>query len=249
MIEEKLAELLDSNLFPPGKLAEAARYAVLSGGKRLRPRIVLATAELFGTSQEKALVPACALELIHSYSLIHDDLPCMDDDDYRRGIPTLHKAYSEGLALLTGDFLLNYAFELLAKAPDLTAEQRVQLVRTLSHRGGAHGMIGGQEIDIDGQIFDVTTLLDVHRRKTAALFIAAFEFGGIIAGLDDLSHLQSIGEQYGLLFQLSDDLADGDGMVQLIGQNNTEALYEKYRANIEPLLAPWQTTLLFPYKL
>jgi geranylgeranyl diphosphate synthase type II len=249
MIEEKLAELLDSNLFPPGKLAEAARYAVLSGGKRLRPQIVLATAELFGASKEKALVPACAIELVHSYSLIHDDLPCMDDDDFRRGVPSLHKAYSEGQALLTGDFLLNYAFELLAKAPDLTAQQRIDLIGTLSYRGGAHGMIGGQEMDIDGQIFDVTTLLDVNRRKTAALFTAAFEFGGIIAEVDDLSRLQSIGEQYGLLFQLLDDLADGDGMVLLIGQERTEALCKEYRTNLEQLLAPSQATLLFPNKL
>jgi geranylgeranyl diphosphate synthase type II len=204
--------VLDSRLFPEGKIAEASRYSALSGGKRLRPQLLLAVAEAYGARLENALTPACALELVHTYSLIHDDLPCMDDDDMRRGKPSLHKVYPEGHALLTGDFLLTYAFQLLAESPNLSPNQQIALVRTLSFRAGAHGMIGGQETDLAyaGKSIDRVTLETLHKRKTAALIAAALECGGIIGNSPDLNQLSSIGETLGLAFQIVDDILDGD---------------------------------------
>jgi len=212
LIDSKLEEILASSLFPKGEIAAAARYSVLSPGKRLRPQLLLATAEAYGAPLEHALTPACALELIHAYSLIHDDLPCMDDDDMRRGKPSLHKVYPEGHALLTGDFLLTYAFQLIAESPHLSADQQIALVRILSLRSGAHGMIGGQEQDIasSGKEIDLETLKTIHKRKTAALITAALECGGIIGNSPDLELLSQIGENLGLAFQIIDDVLDGD---------------------------------------
>ena len=216
LVEETLEELLSPTCFPLGKLGEAARYTTLAGGKRLRPRLVIATALLYNVPIEQALYPACTLELIHAYSLIHDDLPCMDNDDFRRGKPSLHKAYPEGHALLTGDFLLTYAFEVLAEAPFLSSDQKVALIRTLSSRAGAHGMIGGQELDLDsvGHKISWETLLLIHKNKTAALITAAIEFGGILGNSPDMDILRQVGEQAGLAFQILDDLQDGDDLVQ-----------------------------------
>jgi geranylgeranyl diphosphate synthase type II len=201
LIEEKLSEILTNT-----HLGEAARYAVLGGGKRIRPRLVMAAADLYGAPVEHSLFPACALELIHSYSLIHDDLPCMDNDDFRRGKPSLHKVYGEAHALLVGDFLLTLAFELLASSPYLTPLQRLQLVKTLAFRAGGDGMIGGQALDLA----EHPNTEEIHRKKTAALFIAACEFGGIIGDHSDLDFLREFGENLGLAFQLLDDLVDGD---------------------------------------
>ncbi|MBS0629039.1 MAG: polyprenyl synthetase family protein [Verrucomicrobia bacterium] len=143
-INRTLLELLPLN----GELLfEAAHYS-LEGGKRLRPLLTLAIVQTFDQPIEHALRPACTLEMIHTYSLIHDDLPCMDDDDFRRGKPSLHKAYHESHAVLTGDFLLTYAFEVLATAPNLTDTQKTRLIATLAHRAGSQGMIGGQILDI-----------------------------------------------------------------------------------------------------
>ena len=201
LIEKKLSEILTNT-----HLGEAARYAVLGGGKRIRPRLVIAAAELYGAPVEHSLLPACALELIHSYSLIHDDLPCMDDDDFRRGKPSLHKVYGEAHALLVGDFLLTLAFELLTGSPHLTPLQRLELIKTLTLRAGGDGMIGGQVLDLAQH----SNTEEIHRKKTAALFIAACEFGGIIGDHSDLEFLREFGENLGLAFQLLDDLADGD---------------------------------------
>lgn len=210
LIDSKLEEVLDSSLFPKGEIAAAARYSVLSSGKRLRPQLLIATAQIYSAPLEHALIPACAIELVHTYSLIHDDLPCMDDDDMRRGRPSLHKVYPEGHALLTGDFLLTYAFQLLAESPYLSANQKISLVRSLSVRSGAHGMIGGQEQDIAaaGKEIDLETLKTIHKRKTAALITAALECGGIIGNSPDLELLSQIGETLGLAFQIVDDILD-----------------------------------------
>lgn len=210
LIDSKLEEILASSLFPQGEIAAAARYSVLSPGKRLRPQLLIRTAEIYGSPLEHALTPACALELVHAYSLIHDDLPCMDNDDMRRGKPSLHKIYPEGHALLTGDFLLTYAFQLLAESPYLSANQKLSLVRTLSLRSGAHGMIGGQEQDIasSGKEVDLETLKTIHKRKTASLITAALECGGIIGNSSDLELLSQIGENLGLAFQIIDDILD-----------------------------------------
>jgi geranylgeranyl pyrophosphate synthase len=215
-IEARLRELIpprDETIF------EAARYSLLSPGKRLRPLLTLATAATFNIDPLLALDPACALEMIHAYSLIHDDLPCMDDDDLRRGKPTLHKVYGEALALLAGDYLLTFAFQVLSSAPNLTSDQKLHLIKTLSTRAGAPGMIGGQVIDIEsqGQEIDESTLLEMHSGKTAALIITALEFGAIIAQTPN-PLLESIGFDLGLAYQLQDDLLDATSSTAILGK-------------------------------
>jgi geranylgeranyl diphosphate synthase type II len=212
LIEQALNQFIPEQALPYGKLFTAARYSLLGGGKRLRPILALATAETVGGSLEAAMAPACALEMIHTYSLIHDDLPCMDNDDYRRGKLSLHRAFPEGHAVLTGDYLLTYAFEVLSKAPKLSPEQRLQLVKTLSHRAGGEGMISGQVLDLDvvGKKIDLETLKLVHRLKTGALLKASIEFGGIVANVPEAQMilLQQFGEKVGLAFQIMDDVLD-----------------------------------------
>lgn len=210
-IEEKLSDLIE----PYTSLHEAARYSLLSSGKRLRPLLTLIAAEAFGVPFETAITPACALELIHTYSLIHDDLPCMDDDDFRRGKPSLHRAYSEGHAVLTGDYLLTFAFQILSESPDLTAEQKTNLVRFLSIRAGDRGMIGGQALDIASQeeeYISWETLRKLHLGKTAALITVSLEFAGILAHLnaEEMTLLNTAGKNLGLAFQIIDDILDGD---------------------------------------
>jgi geranylgeranyl pyrophosphate synthase len=225
---------------PHALLFEAARYSLLSGGKRLRPLIALSTAAAYGVSQEVALQPAAALELIHTYSLIHDDLPCMDDDALRRGLPTCHKVYGEAIALLAGDFLLTHAFELASTAPDLSPEQRMELVRVLSQRAGAHGMIGGQTVDIlaASRSVDWPLLQFMHQHKTGALFTAAFECGGILGGADacDRTLLRTAGSSLGLAFQIVDDLLDDSAAAVLLGVHGArETAHALYVKGIEAL--------------
>jgi geranylgeranyl diphosphate synthase, type II len=222
-IDEQLQQLLaQSSDLPYASLLSAARYSLLAPGKRLRPLLVLAVVESYGIGQDRALIPACALEMVHTYSLIHDDLPCMDDDDLRRGRPTLHKVYPEWHALLTGDFLLTFAFEILSSAPLLDADQKLALVRSLSSHAGAHGMIGGQMIDLlsEGQSIDWDILEQMHRHKTAGLIIAALEFGAIIsrAPPDDLQALREAGSSIGIAFQLIDDVLDDIGVEEELGK-------------------------------
>jgi len=222
-IEKQLCALLSSSSdLPCAPLFASARYSLLSPGKRLRPLLVLATCASYGVAEEAALGPACALEMIHTYSLIHDDLPCMDDDALRRGKPTLHKVVPEWHALLTGDYLLTYAFEILADAPHLSARQKIALVKTLSSRAGAGGMIGGQMIDLlyTGQAINWDILEQMHSGKTASLMTAALEFGGIIAQApeEDMRALQSTGLAMGTAFQLIDDLLDYTGTQEELGK-------------------------------
>jgi geranylgeranyl diphosphate synthase type II len=209
-------EALHSALF------EAARYSLLSSGKRLRPLLLLAAAESFQAPVEHSIVPACAFEMIHTYSLIHDDLPSMDNDDLRRGKPTLHKVYAEGHALLTGDFLLTFAFQVLAESPHLDAEQKLALILTLSRAAGSEGMIGGQSVDLSsaGKEIDWPTLHFMHLGKTAALIAAAMKCGGIIgkAPPTDLDILHNAGMLLGLAFQVTDDILDVSGSEVLLGK-------------------------------
>lgn len=243
LIEQKLEEL-----FPPASslLIESARYSLFPGGKRLRPQLVLATAEAFGAPHELALAPACAIELIHTYSLIHDDLPCMDNDDMRRGKPSLHKAYPEGHAVLTGDFLLTFAFQLLAESPGLSPLQRLDMIHKLALRAGAQGMIGGQSVDLasTGKKIDWQTLQQLHRNKTAALITCALEIGGVIAKTNELQRLQDIGENLGLAFQIIDDLLDAaqeiekPTAVHLLGKDGATAMAEKlFQSALEQIRA------------
>jgi geranylgeranyl diphosphate synthase type II len=213
LIEKTLSQLISEHAeMPHSLLFQSARYSLLGPAKRLRPLLTLATAESFGADVKMALHPACALELIHTYSLIHDDLPCMDDDDLRRGKPSLHKVVGEGQAVLTGDYLLTYAFEVLAKSPLLTAEQKIELITILSERAGGDGMVGGQVLDLlsEGQSPDWHTIEFIHHHKTAALISASIEFGAVIAQVsdEDKKHLQSIGYKAGLAFQIVDDILD-----------------------------------------
>lgn len=222
-IDGELARLVPvSSDLPYAPLFSSAYYSLSTPGKRLRPLLVLATVASYGLPYEAALTPACAIEMIHTYSLIHDDLPCMDDDEMRRGRPTLHKVFPEWHALLTGDYLLTYAFELLASAPHLDAKEKMALVLSLSFRAGAHGMIGGQMIDLlcVSQKVEWKLLEKMHLGKTAGLITAALEFGGIIAKAPqkDMEALQKTGLAIGLAFQLIDDLLDDTSTEEELGK-------------------------------
>lgn len=212
IIEQQLERLMPAHHGHYQHLFEAARYALLGGGKRLRPILALTTTRILGADPAIALSPACTLEMIHAYSLIHDDLPCMDNDDYRRGKLTVHRKYSEGHAVLTGDFLLTYAFEVLATDQNLSAEIKAELIATLARQSGGEGMIGGQVMDLsyEGKKIPLETLKLLHRNKTAALITAAIEFGGIIAKASSthLACLRQFGENIGLAFQVIDDILD-----------------------------------------
>lgn len=206
LIEDKLNELVPSS--------EPARHILFAPCKRLRPLLTLITAQTLGCSIEKALVPACAIELIHTYSLIHDDLPCMDDDDVRRGRPSVHKMYGEAQAILAGDYLLTYAFQILSECKNLNPQQRIDLIRILSQHAGNEGMIGGQVLDITlrDQKISFETLKQMHLGKTAALITACFEFGGIVAetSKETMHILQNAGTCFGLAFQAMDDILDSN---------------------------------------
>jgi geranylgeranyl diphosphate synthase type II len=223
--KQKIDAYLDSlklkTTEPYSILYDAAAFA-LAGGKRLRPILALATCDMLGGHLEQAIAPVCSLELVHTYSLIHDDLPCMDNDDYRRGRPTLHRQFPEAIALLAGDYLLTRAFELIASSPGLTAEQRIELTHILSSRAGGHGMIGGQVMDIlaEGHPIDLPKLSEIHRRKTGDLITAAIEFGAVIAHAnpDERKHLTQFGAEVGLAFQIIDDVIDVTASVEKHGK-------------------------------
>jgi geranylgeranyl diphosphate synthase type II len=235
LVNKRLELLVAEDRSSPAKsLYEAARYALFSGGKRFRPILTLITAEIFGASLESAVDPACALELVHTYSLIHDDLPCMDDDDLRRGKPTLHKVYTEGHAVLTGDFLMTRAFEVIALS-SVSEGQKVALMKILALRTGSEGMVGGQAVDLlfKGRPFEHAILDFMHRKKTAALIAASLEFGGVVAGVSaqDQVLLGKIGEHFGMAFQLLDDLSDagekGCSSFQLYSKHEIEKRIEQ----------------------
>lgn len=209
LINGELERLVPPNSPFYPSLLEGARYSLLAPGKRIRPLLTLTAAEMLEKgSGQRALQPACALEMIHCYSLIHDDLPCMDDDDFRRGRPTLHKVYTEGHAVLVGDYLLTKAFEVLSFAPFLSSDQRLSLIQMLSKTAGGEGMIGGQVMDIE----ENGAISELHQRKTGALFQCALAFGGIITGASAKiqSKLIEFGKCFGELFQVVDDILDND---------------------------------------
>lgn len=211
-------ELIDNHLdylIPPkDRLHEVARYSLLGTAKRIRPILTLATAEALNGSKQAALSPACALEMIHTYSLIHDDLPCMDNDDFRRGKPTLHKAYGEAEAVLAGDFLLTQAFQTISDAPDLNSDQKVLLSSNLGKNAGGSGMILGQLMDMqfEGKKIGFDDLRSIHQRKTGALITSAIELGGIVSYANPhiMAVLHEFGQEIGLAFQIIDDVLDAD---------------------------------------
>ncbi|HAS83857.1 MAG TPA: hypothetical protein DCS43_14580 [Verrucomicrobia bacterium] len=207
---EALHRFLPSEEVPPCVLHQAMRYSVFAGGKRIRPAFVLATADCLGLPHGGAIHAAAAIEMLHTYTLIHDDLPCMDDDDFRRGRPSCHKQFGEANALLAGDALLTLAFETAASAPAAPAS----LVRTLAAAAGSRGVVGGQVADLAaaGTPADVDTILFIHEHKTADLFRAAVEMGALAAGAtpDTLAALSRFGRATGLAFQIVDDLLDAE---------------------------------------
>ena len=195
---------------PYGKLQEAMRYSLLAGGKRVRPVLTLAFCDMLGGNWRAALPVACALELIHTYSLIHDDLPCMDDDDLRRGKPTCHKVYGETLAVLAGDALQPEAFALIANATALSAEQRVNAIAALASASGGDGMVAGQVLDLDGMSRSECEVRLLHSLKTGKLLCVAAELGCIAAGADEIVRTKAVkyGSHIGLAFQVRDDMLD-----------------------------------------
>jgi geranylgeranyl diphosphate synthase, type II len=235
-IEESLARYVRLPAACPPHLADAIRYSLLAPAKRLRPLMVLMAAEACGGTIERALPAACAVEMVHTYSLIHDDLPAMDDDDLRRGRPTCHKAFDEATAILAGDSLLAMAFEVLAR--DVSpAETAAACCRALATAAGPTALVGGQAADLEGSTgsaqgptgnpqgltggADVTTLEAIHRRKTGALLNCALELGGLTAQAsgEQLAALDAYGRPLGLAFQIIDDLLDVGGDAAALGKN------------------------------
>jgi geranylgeranyl diphosphate synthase, type II len=209
----------------PGRLHQAMRYAVFGGGKRVRPILVRAACRAAGGDASIALEPGCALELIHSYSLIHDDLPALDDDTLRRGRPTVHVAFDEALAILAGDALLTEGFAVLARYPegDGHAASRAESCRIVAVAVGSRGMVGGQVEDLaaTGATPDAVLLERIHRGKTGALLGAAVELGALLAGAEDVRRagFRSFGERLGLLFQIADDILDVTGTAASLGKS------------------------------
>ncbi|MGO4761078.1 polyprenyl synthetase family protein [Cupriavidus sp. 2KB_3] len=210
--EAALDSALPSTDTIPHTLHEAMRYAVLGGGKRVRPLLVHAAGEVAGATPEACDAAACAVEMIHAYSLVHDDMPCMDDDDLRRGRPTVHKAYDEATALLVGDALQTQAFILLARTPALAPEARLTLVDELAVASGSVGMAGGQAIDLQnvGLAMSRDALEAMHRMKTGALLRASVRMGALCGNIDPagLAALDRYAAAVGLAFQVVDDILD-----------------------------------------
>ena len=223
-VNEWLDRLVPSESTPPQKIHRAMRYSLLAGGKRLRPALVLASGEALGADTDDLMPAACAIEMIHTYSLIHDDLPAMDDDDLRRGRPTCHKAFGEAVAILAGDALLTQAFRVLAAdAPLRDAERQVRVIREIATAAGTvDALIGGQVADIEGEgkAVDVSMLEYIHRSKTGAMITASVVVGGIIAGAteDQIDKLRPYGERIGLAFQIADDILDVTSTSEQLGK-------------------------------
>jgi geranylgeranyl diphosphate synthase, type II len=221
LIETALRQAVDFPADCPSQLAEAIRYSLLAPGKRLRPRLVLMAAEACGGAVERALPAAVAVEMIHAYSLVHDDLPAMDDDDLRRGRPTCHKQFDEATAILVGDALQARAFEILATQIE-PAERAARCCAELAAAAGATALVGGQADDLAAEFrhIGLERLQSIHRRKTGALFRASLRLGAIVADATDqqLHALTAFGESLGHAFQIVDDLLDVGGEEQSVGK-------------------------------
>ncbi|MGE4303965.1 MAG: polyprenyl synthetase family protein [Novosphingobium sp.] len=226
-IAEEVDAMFDALLPVPSdaraRLIEAMRYAAIGGGKRLRPLLLASVAEMYGVQRNAAIRAGVAIEAIHVYSLIHDDLPCMDDDAMRHGKPTLHLAYDEATAVLAGDSLHAFAFEVLAD-PATSADPftRIELVQTLGHASGAQGMAGGQMMDLvaENSDFDLQTVTRLQQLKTGALLGAAVEMGAVLGRVspEGRTHLRGYARDIGLAFQIVDDLIDHEGDAEVAGK-------------------------------
>ncbi|NLL18648.1 MAG: polyprenyl synthetase family protein [Clostridia bacterium] len=227
LVEEALFRFLPEPTAYPPVIHEAMHYSLSAGGKRLRPILALAAGEAVGADDCRPMLPlACALEYIHTYSLIHDDLPAMDDDDFRRGKPSCHKVFGEGMAILAGDALLTYAFELLTKlaAPEGAYQEAlvIKVIGEISRSIGTQGLIGGQVVDLqsEGIPIDINVLEYIHRHKTGALFKTSILTGAMLGGAkkQQLENLAVYADLLGLAFQITDDILDVEGDAALIGK-------------------------------
>ena len=227
---QRIEQVLDRCLALPDagteRLRDAMRYSTLGGGKRLRPALVYLTGESLGAPLTDLDAPAAAVELIHVYSLVHDDLPAMDDDDLRRGRPTCHRAFDEATAILVGDALQALAFSVLADGPagNISPAVRLSMIRTLAHAAGTAGMAGGQAVDLAavGQVLTVDAIENMHRRKTGALIQGSVLLGAIGAGIGSgpqYEALQLFGAEIGLAFQIQDDILDVEGDTAVLGKS------------------------------
>ena len=223
-VEEKLSEYLPSESAYPEILFRAMRYSVFAGGKRLRPILLLEVNKLFDGDDEVVAPFACALEMIHTYSLIHDDLPAMDDDNFRRGRLTSHKAFGEGMAILAGDALLNHAFEVMSKATCKRDDKLgAEAMYAIAFGAGVNGMIAGQVVDIlsEGKNIDKNTMNYIHLNKTSALIQSAFRAGGILGGANEetITLLNEAAVRIGMAFQIQDDILDVTGTQEELGKS------------------------------
>jgi geranylgeranyl diphosphate synthase, type II len=223
LVERALAARLPADRT---RLRHAMRYSLLAGGKRIRPVLALAAGEVCGAPARLVLPFACGLEMIHTYSLVHDDLPAMDDDDLRRGRPTSHRVYGEGLAILVGDALLTEAFRVMAGARGVPPARALRAVEEIAVAAGEAGMVGGQALDLaaEGSRTTLPRVRAIHRRKTGALLRAAVRVGALVAGAPApaLRRLTGYGEHLGLAFQIADDLLDADGGPEADGRTDRE---------------------------
>ncbi|GJM44871.1 MAG: geranyltranstransferase [Gemmatimonadota bacterium] len=221
-VERALLRVVPAPGGPLQRVHDAMAYSLEAGGKRLRPTLCLATCEAVGGAPEQGESAAAALELIHTYSLIHDDLPCMDDDDLRRGRATNHRVFGEALAVLAGDALLTRAFEVLAEDTRLPAEIRVEMVTALARAAGSLGMVGGQALDLAAEetAVELSGLREIHSRKTGALFGASCRLGALAGRgpADAVTDLAAFGERIGLAFQIVDDLLDETASAEVLGK-------------------------------
>ncbi len=233
---------------------KAMRYSLMAGGKRIRPVLCLAAAEAVDGNPEDALIAACAMEMIHTYSLIHDDLPAMDDDELRRGKPTCHVAFDEATAILTGDALLTLAFEILASVPFENGDQAtkwLQVIRIIAIAAGARGMIQGQMLDsaAEGCNLNVNELESMHTLKTGALIEASLQCGALLAGADNAQRgfLKTYARNIGLAFQVADDILNVEGNPEVMGKAvGTDMLHEK---STYPSILGLETSKQFAQKL
>lgn len=222
LIDKALEDLLPQTTGYCHTIIDAMRYSLFAGGKRLRPILLMAAADALGRHGTNYMHVACGMEMIHTYSLIHDDLPAMDNDDYRRGKLTNHKVFGDGTAILAGDGLLTSAFEVMLLQPNVTADTLLKVVREIACAAGAYGMVGGQAVDLasEGKVIDADTLKFIHQAKTGALFKAAIRAGAILAQASEtqIALLTEYAEQFGLAFQITDDILDVTGTQEKIGK-------------------------------
>ena len=226
-VDKALDEYLPKESERPGSLHKAMRYSIFAGGKRVRPILMLAACQAVGGDTERAIPAACAMEMIHTYSLIHDDLPAMDDDDFRRGNPTNHKVFGEAIAILAGDALLTEAFKLISDprfAACCDPAARLAVIHEIAASAGSYGMVGGQVVDMESEgksDIDLPTVQYIHTHKTGALIKASVVAGALLGGADrkKLSAITRYGEAAGLAFQIADDILDIEGTTEEIGKD------------------------------